>query len=167
MNEIDWVILSVLALSTILGVSRGVVREIMAIIGWVLGIILALKFSPQFAEAIPLPNISILIRTAMSAVCVLVVTILVVGLLGKILAAMMHAASISFEDRAIGAVFGLARGVVIVCACVFAVGMTSLSESPYWRNSVLVVPAERVIDFAMPYLPESIAQWRGQKPSVM
>ncbi|MDY6011231.1 MAG: CvpA family protein, partial [Duodenibacillus sp.] len=45
MNEIDWVILAVLAISTVLGVSRGVVREILAIVGWVLGIVLALKFA--------------------------------------------------------------------------------------------------------------------------
>ena len=39
MNEIDWVILAVLAISTVLGVSRGVVREILAIVGWVLGLV--------------------------------------------------------------------------------------------------------------------------------
>ena len=46
MNEIDWFILAVLFFSTILGASRGVVREILAIVGWVLGIFLSLRFAP-------------------------------------------------------------------------------------------------------------------------
>lgn len=163
MNEIDWVILGVLFLSTILGVSRGVVREILAIVGWVLAILLALKFSPQVGEMIPLPSLSILVRTAFGAVLIVVVTLFVIGMAGKIFASLMAAASITFEDRAIGAVFGLARGVVIVCACVFVLGLTSATKTSYWRNSVLIVPAERVIDFSMPYLPETIAKMRTNR----
>ena len=124
MNEVDWVILAVLALSTIVGVSRGLVREILAIVGWVLAILLALKFAPMVGEAIPLPSLSILVRTALGAVLVVVATLLVIGMAGKIFAHLMAAASITFEDRAIGAVFGLVRGVVIVCACVFVLGLT-------------------------------------------
>ena len=163
MNEIDWVILAVLAISTVLGVSRGVVREILAIVGWVLGIVLSLKFAPAVAEMIPLPSVSILIRTAFGAVLIVVVTLFVIGMLGRIFSSILRAASISFEDRAIGAVFGLARGVVIVCACVFVLGLTSVTKTSYWRNSVLIVPAERVIDFSLPYLPHTIAQMRTNR----
>ena len=69
----------------------------------------------------------------------------------------------SFEDRAIGAVFGLMRGIVIVCAVVFVMGLTSAVKTGYWRNSVLIVPAERVIDFSLPYLPATIADMRAKK----
>ncbi len=163
MNEIDWVILAVLGISTILGVSRGVVREILAIVGWVLGLLLALRFAPDVAEMIPLPSLSILIRTAFAAVLIVVATLFCIGMAGKIFSKLMAAASISFEDRAIGAVFGLARGVVIVCTCVFVLGLTSAVKTSYWRNSVLIVPAERVIDFTMPYLPETIAKMRSNR----
>ena len=59
--------------------------------------------------------------------------------------------------------FGLARGIVIVCALVFVLGMTSAVKTSYWRNSVLVVPAERVIDVSIPYLPAAIADMRERK----
>ena len=163
MNEIDWVILAVLFFSTILGVSRGVVREILAIVGWVLGIFLSLRFAPELAELIPLPSVSILIRTAFAAVGIVVVTLFTLGIAGKIFSKLLAAASISFEDRAIGAVFGLMRGIVIVCAVVFVMGLTSAVKTGYWRNSVLIVPAERVIDFSLPYLPATIADMRAKK----
>lgn len=158
MNEVDWVIAVVLLLSTGVGVSRGVIREILAIVGWVLGIVLALRFSPVLADAIPLTSVSLIIRTVIAALIIVAVTLFVIALLGKILARLLS--GVSFEDRAIGCVFGFVRGVVIVCACVFLFGMTSVVKSGYWRNSVLIVPAERVIDFVMPYLPETIAQMR-------
>ena len=81
MNEVDWVILAVLFLSTILGVSRGVVREILAIVGWVVGIFLALRYAPDVAERIPLPSVSILIRTAFAAVAIAVVVAALCGAL--------------------------------------------------------------------------------------
>ena len=160
MNEIDWVILAVLGISTIVGVSRGLVREILAIVGWVLAILLALKFAPMVGEAIPLESLSILVRTALGAVLVVVATLVVIGLAGKIFAHLMAAASITFEDRAIGAIFGLLRGVVIVCACVFVLGLTSATKTGLRRNSVLIVPCEHVIDFCMPYMPQAIADLR-------
>lgn len=163
MNEVDWGILAVLLCSTILGVSRGVVREILAIVGWVLGIFLALRFAPELAEAIPLPSVSILIRTVFAAIVIVVGTLFTIGIAGKIFSKLLAAASISFEDRAIGAVFGMLRGVVIVCAVVFVLGLTSAVKTGYWRNSVLIVPAERVIDFSLPYLPAAFADMRARR----
>ena len=50
MNELDWAIVIVLALSTIVGVARGVIREILSIVGWVIGIVFALKYSTELAD---------------------------------------------------------------------------------------------------------------------
>ena len=43
MTEIDWIIIAVLALSTIVGIMRGVLREVLAIAGWVAGIFRAMN----------------------------------------------------------------------------------------------------------------------------
>ncbi len=160
MNEVDWVILIVLALSTLVGLFRGIVRELLAIVGWVLAIVLALRFSPLVGEAIPLESVNVSIRTIFGALLIIVVVLFVCGFAGKIAGHALSAASITFEDRSIGAVFGFVRGVVIVSICVFLLGMTSCTRTSYWRNSILIVPAERVIDFSMPILPDAIAQMR-------
>lgn len=139
------------------------VREILAIVGWILGIFLALRFAPDVAERIPITSLSLLIRTAISAVAIAVLTVFVIGMSGRILSALLAKASVSFEDRAIGAIFGLVRGIVIVCACVFVLGLTNFTKTSYWRNSVLIVPCERVIDFTMPYLPETISNMRTHR----
>jgi len=160
MNEIDWAILIVLALSTVIGLMRGIVRELMAIVGWVLAIVLALRFSPMVGEAIPLPSIDISIRTVFGALLLIVVVLFLCGMIGKLAGRALSAASISFEDRTIGAVFGFMRGIVIVCALIFLFGMTACTKTPYWRNSVFIIPAERLIDYSLPLLPKAISEMR-------
>ncbi|WP_274956343.1 CvpA family protein [Duodenibacillus massiliensis] len=160
MNEADFVICAVLLVSTVVGVSRGVVREILAIVGWAVAIFLALNYSPELARVIPLESLGMAVRTACAAVIIVVLTLFTCGLFGKICSRLLEAAEITFEDRAIGSVFGFARGVVVVCLAVFLLGMTSAVRTGQWRNSVLIVPCERIIDFTMPYMPETIVEMR-------
>ena len=119
MNEIDWVIAVVLLVSTILGVSRGVVREVFAILGWVLAIWLSTKYAPELADVIPLPSLSFFIRLALAALGIVVITLFTCGMASKLIGKLLRAGGVSFEDRAIGSIFGFVRGVVIVCVCVF------------------------------------------------
>ena len=160
MNEADFVICAVLLVSTVVGVSRGVVREILAIVGWAVAIFLALNYSPELARVIPLESLGTAVRTACVAVIIVVLTLFTCGLFGKICSRLLATAEITFEDRAIGSVFGFARGVVVVCLAVFLLGMTSAVRTGQWRNSVLIVPCERIIDFTMPYMPETIVEMR-------
>lgn len=160
MNEADFLICAVLLISTVVGVSRGVVREILAIVAWVVAIFLAIRFAPELGDKIPLESMGPLVRNALAGVVIVVLTLFAFGLFGKLCARLLAAASISFEDRAIGSVFGFVRGVLIVCAAVFVLGMTSAVRTGQWRNSVLIVPAERIIDFTVPYLPSTVGEMR-------
>ena len=141
MNEADFLICAVLLISTVVGVSRGVVREILAIVAWVVAIFLAIRFAPELGDKIPLESMGSLVRNALAGVVIVVLTLFAFGLFGKLCARLLAAASISFEDRAIGSVFGFVRGVLIVCAAVFVLGMTSAVRTGQWRNSVLIVPS--------------------------
>ena len=82
MTEIDWIIIAVLALSTIVGIMRGVLREVLAIAGWVAGIFLAMNYSAVVAEHIPLESIGWLPRVIIAAVLIVVVCLFVVPLFG-------------------------------------------------------------------------------------
>ena len=125
MNELDWAIGIVLGLSTVVGVARGVIREVLSIIGWVVGIVFALKWSPDLAEKIPLDSLGPAVKTILAAIIIAVFCVFAIGLLGTLLRKMLEVANISAEDRILGSVFGLLRGVVFVCVAVFLAGMTS------------------------------------------
>lgn len=160
MNELDWAVLIVVGLSTIIGVTRGVIREILSIVGWIIGIVFALKWSPELADKIPLESLGPAIRTILAAVVIAVSCVFTIGLLGTLLRKMLEAAHISAEDRVLGSVFGFLRGVVFVCAVVFLAGMTSAPQTALWRQSTMVPMAEMAIDWTMPLLPKALQDLR-------
>ncbi len=160
MNELDWAIVIVLGLSTVVGVARGVIREVLSIVGWVVGIVFALKWSPDLAEKIPLDSLGPAVKTILAAIIIAVFCVFAIGLLGTLLRKMLEVANISAEDRILGSVFGLLRGVVFVCAAVFLAGMTSAPTTSMWRHSVCIPLAENGVELMMPLLPESIAKLR-------
>ena len=59
MNEADFLICAVLLISTVVGVSRGVVREILAIVAWVVAIFLAIRFAPELGDKNPLESMGL------------------------------------------------------------------------------------------------------------
>ena len=164
MTEIAWIIAALLVISTVVGIMRGVVREVLAIVGWVAGIMLAMSFGGEIAEKIPLESLGYIPRVIIASVVILVACLFAVGIFGMILRKLMEVAALSFEDRALGAVFGFVRGILVVCACVFLFGLSqSLTSSKMWQQSVMIGPADTLIEWSMPYLPEWIRALRGTK----
>ena len=166
MTEIDWLIVGLLVLSSGVGITRGVVREILAIVGWVAGIMLALAFSGDFADMIPLESLGYLPRVLIASILLIVAALFCVGLLGLLIRKLLEVAELTFEDRALGAVFGFLRGAVVVCAGVFFFGLIDdVKTSKMWQQSSLIAPAETVIDWSLPYLPDWFASLRNGSSS--
>ena len=168
MTEIDWLIVGLLVLSSGVGITRGVVREILAIVGWVAGIMLALAFSGDFADMIPLESLGYLPRVLIASILLIVAELFCVGLLGLLIRKLLEVAELTFEDRALGAVFGFLRGAVVVCAGVFFFGLIDdVKTSKVWQQSSLIAPAETVIDWSLPYLPDWFASLRNGSSSLL
>jgi membrane protein required for colicin V production len=158
MNPLDWIIVGALGLSVLLGILRGFVREAFAVAGWIAAVILALRYSVAVGTALPFDLPFPVLRTGLGALLIVVACVFVAALLGWILRQLVQAAKLSAADRALGALFGVTRAVLIVFAVVFFVGGTTTARQPLWRESVLLPPIEAAVRFASPYLPESFAR---------
>lgn len=162
MNEIDWLISALLLVSTIVGIMRGVVRESFAIVGWIAGGMLALRYAGELADHIPIESAGVIVRTIIAAVVIVVLCLVAVGLFGTLLRKLLEVAALSFEDRVLGAIFGFLRGIVVVCVCVFVFGLSDQMRSTHlWQQSALIGPAQNVITWAMPYMPRWVQDLRG------
>lgn len=163
MNEIDWIICALLLISTVVGIMRGVIREVLAIVGWIAGGLLAMRYAGEIGERIPLESMGMVPRVIIAAVLILVLSLFAVGLFGTIMRRLMEAASLSFEDRALGSVFGLVRGVIVACVCIFILSLApTLTQSRLWQQSAMIGPAQSLIDWSMPYMPDWIQSLRGK-----
>ena len=157
MTWFDYAVIAIIGASVLLAVFRGVVREIAALAGWAAALILSGLFAQQLAQELP-AALSPLLRAVIAYLVIFLGVLLLSGVAGMLLARLFHAAGLGFTDRAVGALFGLVRGAVIVFVGVMLAGLTGLPKEPAWREAALSGPIETAVLAAKPVLPKDLAQ---------
>jgi membrane protein required for colicin V production len=160
-TTIDWIIAAVVTASVLLGLLRGVTREIVSLAGWVVGLVLAFSFSEQVGAMLPVEMPIPALQTAVGALLILLGVLVLAALLGALLRAVMAAARLSAADRVLGGAFGLARAAAVLGAAVLLATATPAPKTGWWKTSMLLPWLEAGVAFASPLLPESIARLHG------
>lgn len=156
----DWIIGAVILVSVLVGLLRGVTREIVSLAGWVLGLGLAFFFAEQVGATLPIepPEIG----TMIGGLLILAGVLVLAALLGAVLRALLAAVRLSTLDRLLGGLFGLARALLVFGMAVLLAGGTPVTKAGWWKESLLLPWLEAGVAFATPLLPESIARLRGR-----
>jgi membrane protein required for colicin V production len=157
MTSFDWIVLFVVALSTLLAFFRGVVRELIALIAWVLGVVGALAFTPVLGAMLPDFGGHPSLRYVVAFALIVIAALLAGALVAWPLSAAIRAAGLGFVDRFLGSIFGVARGIVLMLAFVLIAGLTSLPRSDWWRRSAFVPPLVAGVYALRPHLPAELA----------
>lgn len=160
MTTVDWIIAAVVLASVLVGLLRGVTREIVSLAGWVLGLVLAYFYAEPVGATLPIePPV---LRIAIGAVLILAGTLILSALLGALLRALMAAAKLSTLDRLLGAAFGFGRAALVLGVAVLLASATPVPRAGWWQASLLLPWVEAGVAFASPLLPESLARLRGR-----
>ena len=123
---IDAVVAVVIVLSALLAYSRGIVRELLAIGGWIAAGILAFIFAPQVAplvKEVPFigpfisDNCELSMITAFAAV--FAVVLLIASLFTPLFSSVVQRSALGGLDQALGFLFGVARGLLLVAIAFF------------------------------------------------
>ena len=156
MTWFDLAVLGVIGVSVLLGVLRGLVKEVFSIAGWLLAFFLARRFAQSVALLLPAALQPVELRLAVAFSLVVVLTVLVCWVGALLVAEVMKATGLGPMDRTLGAVFGLARGALVVVVAVLVAGLTALPASPGWRNAWLSPPFEQLALTARVWLPDTV-----------
>jgi membrane protein required for colicin V production len=136
MNPADGVILAVIAISVLLGVFRGLVREAFSLAGWVAAFLVARLFHAPFeamlAGWIATPSL----RMVAAYGGLFAMTLLLSSLLGYVVMSLMEMAGVRAVDRLLGAVFGLVRGLILVLVLLVTVAPLT-ARDPWWHEAQL------------------------------
>jgi membrane protein required for colicin V production len=158
MTLFDLVVVAIVGLSVLLSLIRGLVREVLALAAWVVAFLaanlLAGEVAPWFADTIPSESL----RFLAGFVMVFVVVLVAGSALAMVASKLVKSAGLGLEDRLLGAVFGLARGMLVVMILVLLAGLTSLPRQPVWRNAVLSGPLVALAGSVKNWLPADLAQ---------
>jgi membrane protein required for colicin V production len=158
----DWILLGVLVFSLLVGAWRGLVYELLSVVGWVLSFYAAQWLAPQVAAWLPIQSLSQPIRYAAGFVLVFIASIFSWGLLAFLVKELVHSVGLRPVDRTLGAAFGLVRGLVLLLAVTVVINMTALKRSDWWSESAGALALTSMLKGLKPALPERFAQYLGQ-----
>ena len=123
---IDGVVALVIVLSALLAYSRGLVREALAIAGWIVAGILAFIFAPQvepLIKEVPVVGDFIADSCELSMIgafaAVFAVALIIASLITPLFSSLVQRSALGGLDQGLGFLFGVARGVLLVAIAYF------------------------------------------------
>jgi membrane protein required for colicin V production len=155
----DGSMLLVLVLSLIVGVWRGLVFEVLSVLGWAVAFYAAQWFAPTVATLLPLQSASDSVRYAAAFVLVFVVAVFAAGLLTVLIKKMVDAMGLRPADRSLGAAFGVVRGLILLLAVTVVINMTALKTSTWWQESQGAGLLTAALNGLKPALPAQFARY--------
>jgi len=158
MTSFDYIVLVIIGISIVLSIMRGFIREALAILAWIAAFLTAKAYASQILPMMPenIPTESL--RMLAAFLVLFFATLLVASLLAIALSSVFKKVGLSWLNRLLGAIFGLVRGVIIVCIVVFLAGFTEVPNDARWRDAMFSAPLEALVISMLPWVPVSIAK---------
>ena len=154
MPILDIIIVIAVAVSVIVGIVRGFVKEAISIAALLVAIWAALFFGPGVGEISDSWIASRDLRMWFGRILVFVVILSIGGLLGWGISKLVRLSILSGMDRLAGAVFGAARGILLVALLVLAGEFAGFSNDDWWQRSLLIPYLDQVVEWIKVMAPQ-------------
>jgi len=158
MGWIDIALLSILALSVVVGLWRGFVFEVLSLLGWVAAYFAAQWFGPEVAPHLPVGTPGSALNLGAAFAATFIAALIVWSLAARLIRLLIKATPLSLPDRVLGAGFGALRGLVLLLALATVVAMTPAVRSPAWQASQGAGWLHVMLKELKPVLPTAVAQ---------
>ncbi len=138
LNTADYLIIATVLISGTVGLIRGLLREVIALITWIVAAFVAWHFAgslePHLGGLLAQPNV----RPWVARLILFVAVLLLGHAIGVVVGHFVRLSLLTGVDRFLGLVFGLLRGVVVVGAAVIVCETVRLDGESWWHESALM-----------------------------
>jgi len=155
-NWVDLTIIGIIAVSTIISLLRGFVREAMSLVTWILAAWLAFVFADDvgaiFGNYIQKESWQVIVGFLLIFITILIVG----GLANYLLSGVVSKTGLSSTDRIVGIVFGFVRGVFLVSVLVLLANLSSIQKDDWWTESHLVSNFQGIAKWLEEFIPDQV-----------
>ena len=159
-NAADLIVIAVLLVSSLLAFSRGFVRELFSVAGWV-GAIFSTLYGFSYVKPYARQWISIdILADAAAGMAIFITTLIILTLISRVLSDQIRTLGAGSIDRSLGFLFGLLRGVIIVCLTYLLMAwILPKEEQPEWLCDALTIPlVEKGADQLLQLIPKGAVE---------
>jgi membrane protein required for colicin V production len=158
MTSFDYIMLAVVAVSALIGLLRGFLREVLSLIAYLVAFVAAIWWGPAVSNWLLGLIDNGLLRTLAAYGAVFVVALMGVGLLNMALGALVDRTGLTPADHGLGALFGAVRGFLLVLVLVGMAGYTQLPEEPWWQQAKTAGAFVKGFQHIKSLLPAGVAE---------
>lgn len=153
----DGVLGGILLVSLLVGTWRGLVHELMSLVGWVAAFAMSQWLAQDVAQWLPVwREAAAQVRYAVAFVAVFVVSVFAASFVAWLLRKLIDSTGLQPADRALGALFGLARGVLVLLVLTVLVHLLGLHHADWWEQSLLTPLLQVALAGVKPLLPAAV-----------
>lgn len=156
MTSLDLIAFGILLFSAVLGLMRGLTREVLSLCAWFAAFYAAKSFAPLLAPLIPGLDAPALSHAA-ALVVIFVAVLILASLLAAALGGLVKVAGLGPYDSLLGGLFGATRGALVLIMLTLLAGLTALPKTRAWQASLVHGHLEQVAIKIKPWLPADLA----------
>lgn len=159
MNWLDYTLLGVVAVSALISLLRGFIKEVLSLLIWISAFWVAFYFLDELVSILT-PYLEVAsVRMAISFAILFLGTLLVGGVVNYLLGLLISKTGLSSADRLFGLFFGVFRGMLIGVIFVFFAGMTPLPQDAWWQRSYFIPYFQNTALWLTQFMPAEVSQY--------
>ncbi len=158
MSWLDYALIGIIAVSALVSLFRGFVREAFSLAIWILAFWISWSFFRDLSLHLEDLISSQTVRLGVAFGALMLVSLLVGGMLNFLIIELIERTGMSGADRFMGMIFGTSRGVLVVAVLVLLSGLTTLPQEQWWHESRLMPYFQELALWLRDLLPPDFAE---------
>lgn len=155
---VDYVIIAVLALSVVVSLVRGFMREALSLVTWAVAFWISFSFSGTLASLLENYIHSASVRQIVSFGGLFIITLLLGAFVNFLIGQLIDSTGLTGTDRVLGVIFGFGRGVLVVSLLLMMARLTPMPQEEWWKGSLLIPQFHPVEAWLHSLLPKNVSE---------